>query len=93
MESYLSHVVSNLTIHDMKVMATLANLEATAIFKSVKKNYLLEKSGLSEFKFRKSLERLDAVRFITIVKDGKNHRICITNFGQLALNQNLEGEC
>lgn len=92
MDSYLNHIISSLTIHDMNTLAVLEKLEATATFKSITKKMLIEETKLSEFKFRKTINRLEAIKFISVIKDGKTHRVCLTEYGELALNKNLRGD-
>jgi RIO-like serine/threonine protein kinase len=90
MEKYTDYIVASLTANDMKILAVLETLEANATFKSITRNMLKERSELTDFKFRKSLNRLEALMFIVVLKDGKAHRVYVTEFGEVALNKNLE---
>jgi RIO-like serine/threonine protein kinase len=90
MENYTEHIISSLTANDMKILAVLETLEANATFKSVTRHMLRERSELTDFKFRKALNRLEALKFIAVSKEGKAHRVYVTEFGEEALNKNLE---
>ncbi len=92
MNNYFPYIISKLTIDDMTVLGILSDLQVNAVFKSIKKKDVLSKTHLTEANFRKSIYRLEANGFIEIVKTDKEHKIYITEFGQIALNESLNEE-
>ncbi len=92
MNNYFPYIISKLTIDDMTILGILSDQQANAVFKSVKKRDVLKKASLSEANFRKSTYRLEANGFIEIVKTDREHKIYITEFGQIALNESLNEE-
>lgn len=92
MESYFHHIVSKLSYDEMSVLGYLSDNLADAMFKSIKKKDVQNEINLSTANFRKALYRLEANRFIEINSNSKEHRLFITEFGQLALNEQLQEE-
>ncbi|WP_299831288.1 hypothetical protein [uncultured Metabacillus sp.] len=92
MNDYFSYILSNLSLNELSVLGILSDNQANLVFKSMKKKTIQDLSQLSTAKFRKSLDRLEANRFIEIVTNEKEHKIYITEYGQIALNQSLKEE-
>jgi len=92
MNDYFSYILSNLSLNEMKVLGILSDNQANMVFKAMKKKTIQDLSQLSTAKLRKSLDRLEANRFIDFVTSEKEHKIYITEYGQIALNQSLKEE-
>lgn len=91
MESYFKHIISRLTFNEISILGILADNDATASFKALKKKTLYKESNLTEANFRKYIYRLDAINFIEAVTGNKEHMYYITNFGLDAIDQSLQG--
>ena len=92
MNTYFQHIVSKLTYNEMVILGLLHDQQANAVFKSITKKNAHESTELSLAEFRKSLIRLEANGFIETCSSQKEHRIFITNFGLVALNEQLKEE-
>lgn len=90
MHEYFDHVVESLNIDDISVLGILADNDATAKFKAMRKKDVFSRSGLTEAKYRKVLHRLDALNFIEVVIGGKEHKFYINDFGLFAIEKSLE---
>lgn len=90
MEQYFAAVVETLSIEDSTILGILHDDDANSKVKAIKVNDLWQKSGLSEAKFRKVMDRLTALRFIVFVKDYKEHSIFISDYGVEALESILK---
>lgn len=86
MEDYLSDIISSLSFQEMKILAILSEKESDAPFKAISRQELMHESELSVSVFQKYLERLEVTKTIEVLKDGKKHRIYISKYGKLALN-------
>ncbi|PAD70703.1 hypothetical protein CHH83_02545 [Bacillus sp. 7586-K] len=89
---YFQQITSSLSISDLKILSYLADQNADALFKAIKKKSLQEEVDLSEANYRKSLYRLEALKFISIEAGQKEHSIYITEFGKQALYVSLSEE-
>jgi predicted transcriptional regulator len=87
MNQYFNEILQSLSIDDVEIMKLLNEQKASTKFRSIKKKYVFELSGLSEAMFRKVVYRLEAIRFIEIVYGGKEHKLVLTPFGEKALEQ------
>ncbi|MGG3890352.1 hypothetical protein [Metabacillus fastidiosus] len=85
MNNYFEEVTSNLSFTDLSILGHLADHEANTLFKSIKKKVVQDVLKLTEANLRKSLYRLQALKFIVIETSEKEHSVYITNFGQQAL--------
>jgi len=92
LEQYFYHILSSLTINDMNLLAILYERESDVSFKAITKQELSLISNLTEYKFKKSIHRLEALNFIDVLVDGKQHAVFITRYGKIALEKNLEGD-
>lgn len=90
-EHYFNHITSRLTLDEMDILGILADNDATATFKAMKKKEVFELSKKSEANFRKIIYRLDAINFLETVTGNKEHMYYVTNFGLYAIDQSLEG--
>lgn len=50
-------------------------------FKSIRKKTIQAKTQLTDATFRKGINRLEALQFINIVKNSKEHTVFITQYG------------
>lgn len=91
MDFYFEEVVSQLHVEDLSILAQLQQNDADAKFKAIKNKHLMELTELSEFKYKKSLERLKALQFVDCVHDEQNKKIFITRYGIEALQKSLKG--
>lgn len=91
MGEYFDHIISSLTIEDMAVLGILIDHDATAAFKAMKRNAVLDVSGMSLANFRKTIGQLTAMRLIEVVTGRKEHKIFLTVYGKQALEKSLEG--
>jgi RIO-like serine/threonine protein kinase len=91
MEQYFDDIVNNLTIDEMTILGILYSNEANAAFKATRKEHLQKDSELTEAKFRKSIQRLDAIKFIDISTLNKEYRYFITSYGHQAVVKNMGG--
>ena len=92
MQEYFQQITSKLTFDEMVVLGYLSDKQANVVFKSVKKKDILDDTQLTTSKLRTSLIRLEANNLIEIVSNSKEHRVYITEYGQLALNEHLKEE-
>ena len=92
MDSYFEEIVSELTYDEMVILGLLSDQNANSVFKSIKKKSVQEQTNLTDANIRKSILRLEAKRFIEINSSSKEYRLYITEYGQLALNKQLQGE-
>lgn len=87
---YFDLVVKSLTLEDSHVLGILYEQDATAKVKAmISKNVSLQ-GNLSEAKFRKIVGRLQALIFVNINSDYKEHSMYITEYGLKALHQILD---
>lgn len=87
---YFEHVVNHLTYEEVSFLGILMEKDATASFKAIKRNDLLEISGLSIANFRKTIGKLTAAHLVNVIMGGRAHKVFLTTYGQLALNKSLE---
>ncbi|MCA1233343.1 hypothetical protein LBW83_17170 [Bacillus velezensis] len=92
MDTYFDSVIDNLTRNDLYILGLLSDEGVDLKFKSIRKKTIQEKTQLTDATFRKSIDRLEALQFINIVKNSKEHTVFITQYGQEALRYQLEGE-
>lgn len=92
MGNYFDHIISKLTINDMSILGVLADNQANVAFKAMRKKDVFDQLKMSEANFRKSLYRLEANQFIEVDTVDREHKLYITEYGQIALNQSLEEE-
>lgn len=90
MDQYFRCVVSGLTIDDTMLLGILQDKDAISKQKSIKVSVVLKESEYTEAKFRKSIDRLTALQFITLNKDYKEHGVFISEYGVIALKNTLE---
>lgn len=92
MGEYFQHIVSKLTLDDMKILGILSDQDANALFKSIKKKAIQEMTNISVASFRKSMDRLEASGLIELDTRSKEHKLYISEYGKEALKQQLEEE-
>lgn len=92
MDIYFNYIASRLDLDELKVLGTLHDNDATAIYKGIFKKTLQEKCDLSDAIFKKILTKLSARSFVEIESSTKNHKLYITDYGLSALSKSLEGE-
>lgn len=92
MNSYFDYIVSKLDLNELKILGILYDNNAITTYKAMLKKNVIEESGLTEAKFRKSLTKLEANCFVEIVTGSKSHKIYLTDYGVSALSKSLEGE-
>ncbi len=85
MDIYFTTLIDRLTINEIELLNFLTSNEATNRFSATTKKHLLIESKLSEAKFRKSINRLEALNFIEIVSGNREHLIFVTEYGQNAI--------
>lgn len=94
MDDYLNEIISNLTIEDINLLGILQAEDASTKQKSIRLQSVFAKCETTEAKFRKLIDKLSALKFVTINKDYKEHRLFISDYGVIALNnilQTMEG--
>lgn len=89
MEQYFQEVVSELSIDDLRLLGFLFDHESTASFKSVTNIYVMNKCGFTEANLRKSVYRLVANKFISIVLMKRQQSFFITQWGVSALKKSI----
>lgn len=92
MSSYFDYISSKLTLDEMLILGYLNDKQANTAFKSVKRKQILEEIKLTMSRFRNALLKLDASGFIETVTGTKEHRIYVTEYGQMALSKQLQEE-
>jgi DNA-binding MarR family transcriptional regulator len=92
LNNYFEKIIDHLNIDDMSVLGVLYDKEATSKFKSLTANEIMDVSGITNFKFKKAITRLEALKFIEISTDSKVKAFYINEFGSYAVNKTLEGE-
>ncbi|OMD81176.1 MULTISPECIES: hypothetical protein [Paenibacillus] len=92
MDEYFQYIVENLDAQDIQMLRLLSNEGATAKYKSIFNKILLEKSGMSEAKYRNVTVRLMAMKFIEANTTFKDHSLFINSYGEKALKIIIERE-
>ena len=90
MSDYFENVVRKLTIEDVRILSWLLAEDATAAFKAIKRSSVFEGINLSATSFRKTLSKLEAINFIGMVTNAKEHKLYLTQFGQRAVTKATE---
>lgn len=88
---YLEHIIRQLTIEEIAILGILHENDATAAFKSIRRTTVFTESELTEANFRKTIGKLTATCLIEMVTGNKEHKMYLTDYGQLALQKSLEG--
>ncbi|NBI28615.1 hypothetical protein [Chengkuizengella marina] len=102
MEDLFHSISKRLTFDDLSILSILYDYDIDSRFKAFKKRDLrnevvkrrVKEQGSGDFteaNFRKSIYRLEAVRFIEIVYGEKEHKIYMTKYGLSAIRQSLKG--
>lgn len=87
---YFTFITNRLTHDDLSMLNTLYTEDSTNVLKALNKKQLLEQTQLSDFTFKRSLSRLEAMGFISIVNGKKHHQYFIAHFGKLAIEKITE---
>lgn len=87
---YFENIVHNLTFEEVGILGILSDRDATAAFKAIKRSELLVDSQMTVANFRKVFGKLTATRLVDVVTGNKEHKVFLTNFGQVALDKSLE---
>ena len=85
MDEYFHYIVESLDAQDIQIMRTLLNEGANAKYKAMKHVIALEKSGMTEAKYRNVTVRLTAMRFVEVNITSKEHSLFINSYGKKAL--------
>ena len=91
-DGYFEHIVTRLKIDDIALLAKLFDEDATVPFKAMSKKTLIDNLDISEANLRKTIYRLEAVDFVSAVTGTKEHKLYITDFGKLAIQEQFEEE-
>ena len=92
MERYFNHIASKLTYDEMTILGFLFEQDANALFKAIKKKTVLSETKLTIAKLRKAMEKLESKYFLEVDSSTKEHKLFITEFGEIALNKQLQEE-
>lgn len=85
MDRYFQSIVDRLTLDEIELMNYLSKGESNSRLSAKMKRDVFEESKLSEAKFRKIINRLEAMNFIEIVVGSKDHFIFVNEYGQNAI--------
>lgn len=85
MDEYFLYIVENLDAQDIQMLRLLSNEGATAKYKGIPNKILLDKSGISEAKYRNVTVRLMAMKFVEVNTTFKDHSLFINSYGKKAL--------
>jgi RIO-like serine/threonine protein kinase len=91
-DNYFEHIVNNLKLDDFGVLGRLYDNDATIPFKAMSKKTVIEQTKMSEANLRKTLYRLEAVDFVRAVTGCKEHKIYLTGYGLLAMQETFQDE-
>lgn len=90
MDIYFTSIVDRLNLDDIQVLSSLFAQESINRISAKTKKEVLDKCHLSEARFRKSINRLDANNLIEIHTGSRGHLLFITEYGINALNYSCE---
>lgn len=85
MDSYFLSLTDRLSMDEIELLNQLTSSESTNRFSAKTKKELSTHSKLTEAKFRKILQRLEALRFIEVCAGNREHLIFVTEYGQNAI--------
>ncbi|MEM5592776.1 hypothetical protein AAHH67_15405 [Niallia circulans] len=88
---YFQEVVENLVVEDVFLLKHLEERGSDEKYKSVSRKQLYQElyekqDAMTETIVRKTIHRLEALRFISIINSGKKQKVYITELGLQALN-------
>ena len=92
MDSYKDVIISKLTLDDVLLLGILYENDATMTHKAMRKKSILEKSNLTDARYKKSLYRLSGGYLIDTVSGITEQRLFLTNEGCKATEIKLEGD-
>lgn len=87
---YFTFITDRLTHDDLSMLNTLYSEDSTNVLKALSKKRLLEQTQMSDFTFKRSLSRLEAMGFVEIANGKKHHQYFIAYFGKLAIEKITE---
>ncbi|AZV43706.1 hypothetical protein BAOM_3097 [Peribacillus asahii] len=87
---YFTFITNRLTHEDLSMLNVLYSEDSTNVLKALNKKQLLEQTQISDFTFKRSLLRLEAMGMIEIANGKKHHQYFITHFGKLAIEKITE---
>jgi DNA-binding MarR family transcriptional regulator len=87
---YFEHIVKNLTIEEMGILAVLSDMDSTAAFKAVRRTEVLGKSELTIAHFRKAVGKLVSACLVNVVPGSKEQKVFLTEYGLKALEFTLK---
>lgn len=90
LREYFEQIVQQLSIEEIAVLGILLDQDATAAFKAIRRQEVMQSSDLSLAQFRKTMEKLTATYLINVVTGGKEHKVYLTSYGTKALEKSLE---
>ncbi|PWW02500.1 hypothetical protein DFQ01_109125 [Paenibacillus cellulosilyticus] len=85
MEDYWFHVLENLNAEELGVLRILLENDAIAKIKSMSNPQLQEECCLSESRYRTTISRLNAMKFIEVTAGTKEHTVFINSYGRKAV--------
>ena len=88
--NYFNCIVNNLKFEEILLLGILQDEDSTSPFKSMNRSDVYQKSNMTIANFRKTLNNLVSMNFISILSGNKNHKIFITQYGLMALKKSLE---
>ena len=92
MDAYKQAIISKLTLDDVLLLGVLYENDATMTHKAMRKKSILEKSSLTDAKYKKSLYRLSGSCLIEAVSGITDQRLFLTSEGYKATEIKLEGD-
>lgn len=81
---YFHSVVTKLNCEDVAILIILMERNAISHFKSIGNQSVFELSSLTEAKYRRTINRLNALDFVQTSHIGKERLLFLTQYGEAA---------
>lgn len=91
MKSHFDSLVEKLKQEDLVFLNELFTNDATSNYKSLSKEFIMERTQLSQAAFRTTVTRLEAIDFVFVCKLQRSPMYSLTNWGLIAINKIAEG--
>ena len=83
-------LVDGLDLTDIEILNFLSSKGSYSKFSAQTKKESMETLQMSESKIRKSIIRLEAMKFIDVVVGSREHLIYVTDYGKIAISSIYE---
>lgn len=83
---YFYSMVASVTNEELFVLDALSKSESLQGYSSRSKEFILEKTELTEFQLRKALSNLERMQFINRISSYRKHTYFISQYGIQAIN-------